>query len=449
MGRVWRTCCAVANHLDDEWCVRHGALGQEFLISLRTSRLRALAPVERRLRDLGATPVLLVGSIAAAGFSYVSIALSARLLGPADFGVLGTLLAVTSVAGVLLRPMHMLATHVAGDAYARGMRRAIVPMTTAVHLFAAVIGLLLLSLALGFPLQSALRIDSFAPLALMGLMIVSITVSQIASGFLIGLHRFHMFAVLTIAEASGRALLTAPLVYLFGVSGSIAAYVTATIATAVVTLHQVGGLSQPSVAKPPVWSEVAGIAQSTLVLTLAVAIIQHVDLVALRTYASPEDVGLYAATAVLGNLGISLAAALYLPFYPRVLAASRRGASTLPHLRKILLQMTAAGLVSIVVSIPLGSWIVGVLLGPQLADRRITPARVSGQDDCAVDPIPGGPIRTCIRTQVRWRGVHGTCSRGRRDSLLRRSTAPARPHRRTLRSFGWRRLARLGSRRFT
>src|SRR5215203_598350 len=109
MGRVWRTCCAVANDLDDEWCVRHGALGQELLISLRTPRLRALAPVERRLRDFGATPVMLVGTMAAAGLSYVSITISARLLGPADFGVLGTLLAVTSVAGVLLRPLHMLA----------------------------------------------------------------------------------------------------------------------------------------------------------------------------------------------------------------------------------------------------------------------------------------------------------------------------------------------------
>jgi O-antigen/teichoic acid export membrane protein len=104
------------------------------------------------------------------------------------------------------------------------------------------------------------------------------------------------------------------------------------------------------------------------VLTLAIAIIQNADLIALRTYAPAEDVGLYAAAAALGNAAVGLAAALYLPFYPRVVEASARSEPTRPYLRALILQLCAAGALAILISIPLGSWIVGLLFGQALAD---------------------------------------------------------------------------------
>src|SRR4030088_849280 len=70
--------------------------------------------------QLNAGLPLLAGTIVASLFSYGAVTLSARLLGAADYGLLGTLLGITSVGTVALRPLHSAATHAASTAFAHG-----------------------------------------------------------------------------------------------------------------------------------------------------------------------------------------------------------------------------------------------------------------------------------------------------------------------------------------
>src|SRR5262245_53575432 len=68
---------------------------------------------------------LLTGTIAAGALAYFAVVMSSRLLGVADFGLLGTLLGITSVGAIALRPLHSATTHAAADAYALRNRAAV------------------------------------------------------------------------------------------------------------------------------------------------------------------------------------------------------------------------------------------------------------------------------------------------------------------------------------
>src|SRR3712207_4248656 len=80
--------------------------------SLRSARMFAE-------HSLPAGVQLLVGTLAASILAYAAIAAMARLLTAADFGLLGTLLGLLSIATVLVRPLHTVATVLATEAHVR------------------------------------------------------------------------------------------------------------------------------------------------------------------------------------------------------------------------------------------------------------------------------------------------------------------------------------------
>src|SRR5260370_38747152 len=56
---------------------------------------------------------LIAGTAVSGALAYVSVTISARLLGSADFGLLAAILGIASVVGAGLRPAYMMAMHVA------------------------------------------------------------------------------------------------------------------------------------------------------------------------------------------------------------------------------------------------------------------------------------------------------------------------------------------------
>jgi O-antigen/teichoic acid export membrane protein len=315
------------------------------------------------------------GTVVSGILSYGSVALNARLLGPDGFGLVGALLGVSSLASVLLRPASYAATHLAIAAHARSdssALRALLGFSVAVSVALSII-LVIVLLVLGAPLNTLLQTSGLLPLALLAPLLAGSASLQLTSGLLSGAHRFAWLAAASIVESAARAVVIAPLAVLWGVSGSLAAYVTGQIAGVAFSVLRAGGLAWQ---RPPMQDLVDGLRTglSAVSLVAGVALLQNGDLILLRWYGHPDDAGLYAACTSLGNLFVTLSAPLYVPAFPRALAAHRQGQPTHVILLSGIAPILAAGILATVGSIWLGPLTVGTLLGPAFeAAGRVLP----------------------------------------------------------------------------
>jgi O-antigen/teichoic acid export membrane protein len=300
-------------------------------------------------------------------FGYASFALAARLLSSTDFGLLGALLAVISVVSVALRPLHTMATYLAADALssrkpdnvASEMARFTVASTgTSLVVF-------IVFTAFREQLQAVVHTDAFAPLGLIVPLLGATALWQIASGHLLGLQRFRAFAVASIADSVLRTIAMAPLVVLWGVAGSVAAFASGILMATAIAIRLSGGLVWRAHA-PTMTRHLATIGGGSIVLTLIVALLQNTDLVLLRTYAQPDTVGWYAGAASLGNVGFTVAAPLYLPLYSRVRGARLAGNASAHLLVGTLFPILVGGAVASFVAGAVGLNVAGLLLGGSL-----------------------------------------------------------------------------------
>lgn len=308
---------------------------------------------------------LFASTVLAGLFSYFTLTVSARLLGSADFGLLSALVAAASLVVVALRPLHTAATYLAAAAVGRGEGQTIAGLAGRALAASALFGVALLAVlaVLADPVRALFRTETLWPLAVLALFVAALTYFQIVSGLLMGLQRFSAFAAASLVDALVRALVIAPLVSLFGVVGGLISYGIGTIGASALAIARAGGLGW-QVRAVADKTEMVHIGLSSVLLTLTMAVLQHSDLVLLRTYAQPEEVGWYAAAAAVGTLVYTVTAPLYLTAYPRVLAARQDGQPTWPLLSVTLAAVVIIGGVAISGASVLGEPLANVLFGP-------------------------------------------------------------------------------------
>jgi O-antigen/teichoic acid export membrane protein len=326
------------------------------------SRGNARAFLHAQLRSTG---VLFLGTILGGILSYVAMAISARMLGAEDFGLLGAALGLVSMVGVAARPTNIVATHLAARAVSMKSARELRGLASIALMLCVGLGVILVLVSMSELdlLQSFLRIPDLGPVLALAVVVAATIGSLMLTGLVAGQHRFWILATAAVADPLTRALVIFPLVLFLGVTGSLLSYVAGLLATYVVALISVGGIGRTI----PSWSQArasAGVAMSSLALTLAVALVQNGDLVLLRSYAAPDEVGQYAAAASIGGLVFILCAPIYIPAFPKTVSAHAEGKPTWPILRDVLLLVTAIGVVMIAGSVWLGSSAAQLLFGP-------------------------------------------------------------------------------------
>jgi O-antigen/teichoic acid export membrane protein len=312
--------------------------------------------------------VLLVGTVVGGVLAYASVALSAQVLGAAEFGLLGAMLGIVSLAGVAARPVYLLVTQLTARTRPRGDLRAVRDLATAALLFSGALALLLLGCAwlASSALQQFFQLTEAGPLFVVALVIAGTVCAQFFTGFVSGLHRFTTVALSTIAEALTRLIVVFPLAILLGVSGCLLSYLVGLFVTTGISIKSIGGLGSTV---PPLRLDRASLRMggASVSLTLTVALVQNVDLVLLRSYAPAVEVGLYAAAASLGNVLLALCSPLYLPAFPRTVTAHAEGKPTWPIVSEVLILISLICAVAIVGSIALGGSATQVLFGPTFA----------------------------------------------------------------------------------
>ena len=263
-----------------------------------------------RARDSGAAIAVAMGVMNVA--TYVFQMVTARVLGPQDFGAFAALMNVLLVVGVMSLAVQATAARrisaEPGDVV--GIEQAVLRVT---YRSAAVLGLLLI---LAAPLINLLlRLESLASAALVGVIAVPLTVMGGQAGVLQGERRWGPLAVLYIAAGVPRLLLGTGLV-IWQPSEATAVLAVAIGAVFPVMVGAVAlrrprdGQHHDGPATPSILGEVAHSSQALL----AFFALSNADVIVARNVLEGREAGLYAAGLIMTK------AVLFLPQFVVVVA---------------------------------------------------------------------------------------------------------------------------------
>jgi len=259
-----------------------------------------------------------------------------RSLGPAGYGILGSLLAAFYVLFIPLGAISTVVTKFTSEFKAReeygkvasllffGMRK----------LFRYTI-LIFIGLSLSsWLIANFLRIPSPFPVILMGLVLAFAAVLSIPRGVLRGLQKFGQLGLNISLETLIRLLLGVLLVSVgLGVNGAILAYGLGYLAAILLTLTPLGFLFHLRNETIDV-SRIYKFSLPALTMSVCLAVMTNVDLIFVKHFFTSEEAGVYTVISVLGKVMFFVSSAFTIPMFPLVSELHTRGENTLPILKK-------------------------------------------------------------------------------------------------------------------
>jgi O-antigen/teichoic acid export membrane protein len=278
-----------------------------------------------------ASGFLFFASIAGGAIGYFYQILIARLLSPAEYGVMVAMMAFLAILSVPLGAYVMLLSRDFSSLYAQGnifeflrrYREAWRRISLAALIFLAFYLVLLLS---GI-IQSYLKVGSRWDELSFGILVtVSILTVPNVSAFQ-GMQNFRMLGLNGIAGNVGKVIFGVGFVVLgWGVSGVFGGIVVTTI---LILLHNQmaikqqlnnGLIFQENKINPEINSKIPASSSiyPLLLANLAFIIMSQFDMILVKTYFTPEQTGIYAAAAVLGKTIMYLPGALVIALFPMV-----------------------------------------------------------------------------------------------------------------------------------
>lgn len=350
------------------------AASDEQLSGTASERTPSAPPSARRsgdflpfLRDSAVTAMATVG----AGFaSYLFTSRAARTLGPADYGSLGALLAIYSLAAISFGPLSGALTTFTADFLGReqpGKAARLLLETLAFTVLAAATIVLATVVVGGRFVAPALRVPGGAPLLLTGLLLISALLFTVTQGALRGQRRFIFVGGATIGEATVRLLLGVALLQAgFGLSGALGGYLLGSFFAFTVTLWGLRRLLRQPRA-PFERHPILRFAGRLFVVTLVQAALISTPTLLAKRLLSPAEAGYFVAAVALGNLVVPIAQALSVTVYPEIVARRARGESDLPLLWRVLFLSGGVSLSAVLAFALLGDFVVRVTFGASFA----------------------------------------------------------------------------------
>lgn len=315
-----------------------------------------------------ATGVLIATGFAN-GLNYLFHVATSRLLGPSEYGVLVSLLAVFLIFAV---PINLIQTVVAN--YAARVRLTGM-MAKAKTLFWDSFKVVLIYgglAAVAFMVASGiiadfLQVSSITPVLITGTILLPAFLLPVATGVLQGLERFTAFNAMFLVAGSTRLLAGLGLVFLgLGAAGALAASTLAQIITLAAAVALLGQLFREK-------GEPHGISGSTayrysfraMLGFLCFTVLTNVDVPIVKHFFSPEDAGYYAAASILGKTVLLASIAVAYVMFPKSVHNHAQNGDTASLARKAVgaTVLVSGGAAVILFLVP--SLAVNILFGGQ------------------------------------------------------------------------------------
>ena len=269
---------------------------------------------------LRATVILALANGLANVFNYLYQVLMARLLDPADFGLLASLFSVFVVLSVLAPALQLAGARFAatsGPEQVRALWVRLLRRSLVLGLAATV-----LALALSPALSWFLHIDSVGLLLLLSVSFFFSLMLPVNMGVLQGLHRFLALAAANLATPLIRLALGAALVILgLGVFGAFVPLLVGFVLVFAAT-----SLPLRRLPRGEAELEATGLVRYiswTAVAYGAFIVLSNIDVVLAKHYLEPRAAGEYAALAVLGRIVLFAPVGVTLVMFPMTARAEQ------------------------------------------------------------------------------------------------------------------------------
>ena len=307
----------------------------------------AAAPaIVEEMPGIRAGSIVFLG-IAAGNFgNYVFHFVSARLLGPASYGDVASLVALAGLISLPLVGVQVAVTRYVAAFGERGEVESIrlfFAKSLRVALLVGVVATAVLG-ALAVPLREFLGISSTSAVFFTVLITLPALASPVVWGLAQGLQRFGLVSAAIGLGPVLRAVLAGILIGAgFGVAGAMSATFLATVGAVIVPLIVLrrwltAGTGRPS---PIPGREIARYLLPVMVGVLSITSLTTIDVIVAKAVLSDHDAGLYGSASLIGRVILYLPAAIVLVLLPKVSAREASGRDSRDVLAKSVL-VTAA-----------------------------------------------------------------------------------------------------------
>lgn len=258
--------------------------------------------------------------------------LASRWLGPAPYGVVGAMLALTVILTVPSLSFQILVAREIAQAgedqaeVAAGVARARLRQSLILGLgFAGIAGVL------SAPIASALNLGSVWPIILVALAAPLLLVMTVLRGVYQGTNHFGMLTLNLVVEGAGRLVAAAAALALgFGATGVTAAPAIGAGVAAGLSLVDLRAVIVHPVAVAR--RHLVGATWATAAFFAGFAVLSNTDVLVVKHGVDSVTAGEYAGVALFGKIVLLLPVAVGIVAVPEVAARAARGAPTLPLL---------------------------------------------------------------------------------------------------------------------
>ncbi len=314
--------------------------------------------------------VFFVGSVAVGALNYLYYPILGRLMKPAPFGEVQTLISLFLQITIFLSVLGLVTINIVANYQSAGKRNAVVLEFEKLALLVS-IALLGLTIVFQNALKRFLQFDSTAPFILLMIALVMSVPFTFRGAYLRGSKRFGLASTVNIIGAGGKLLGSAALIMLgWGTAGAIGGLVAAQVIAcgfAALWARQ-SGLHHPHGKQlwrlPNMRLLAPELRYGGLVLagSLIVTLQYSVDVVVVKHYFDPHTAGLYAGVASVARIIFFVTASMALVLMPMVKIDAAPGANW-QFLKKSLLMVAMAGGPVLLLFICAPRWVTSLLMG--------------------------------------------------------------------------------------
>lgn len=289
--------------------------------------------------------VMMVGTLTTGFGNYLYHLLMGRMLGPVDYGILASLIALAYLLGIPIITLNLVIVKFVSALKGQKKLGAVSILFRAIRQKVLLYGLIaLLFFLISTPLlASFLHLESILPLVIVGIFAFITIVSMVNRATLQGLLRFGYLSASNILEIGLKVIFAVLLViWGFRVNGALFAFIIGGIAAYFFTFFGLRPLLQVKGKKKSFnGQQMIAFAIPVFFSTLSFTSLYTTDIVLARHFLEAQQAGFYAALATLGKIVYFVSFPIILVMFPMVSERHANG----KHYQPLL--FTSLGLVGL------------------------------------------------------------------------------------------------------
>jgi O-antigen/teichoic acid export membrane protein len=291
--------------------------------------------------------VVMIGAVVGGFGNYLYHLLMGRMLGPADYGLLVSLISLLSILSIPLGAIGLTIVKFVSAFKGKKDLDAISFLFKKVNLWVLPFSLLLLLFFLIFAplINSFLRLNSFLPLTILLIIILIGIFSSINKSFLQGLLRFGWLTASGTIEITVKLLAAVILVTIgLKVNGALGSLVFSGLIALLISFWPLRFLWQSKQNNLKIGGrEILTFSIPVFFLTLSFTSLYSSDIILARHFLSGQETGFYAALSTMGKIIFFLAGPIITVMFPMI---SERHANGIKYKNLLLLSLGLVGMIS-------------------------------------------------------------------------------------------------------